>query len=234
MISLYSGTPGSGKSVHLIIQMLNALRWGKHVIANFPIKFNKKEIKKGYEQRFHFWTNENITVDNLINFSVDYDIITKQKEGQVLIVIDEAGGRFNCREYSRSDRAVWIDFMSQHRKLGFDILLVAQNDRMLDRQIRGYIETEVKHRKVNNFGPFWIIPWPVFVGIEYWYTAKQKVESSFFIYRPSIGKRFDTAKLFSGFKLSAELLKKIEDKKEGREHKPTELAVPITAVIKEA
>ena len=42
----------------------------------------------------------------------------------------------------RNDRRNWIDFFSQHRKVGHDFLLVAQNDRMIDRQIRGYIETK--------------------------------------------------------------------------------------------
>ena len=49
---------------------------------------------------------------------------------------------------------------------------------MLDRQIWGYIETEKKHRKVNNFGPFAFLPFTLFVSVEHWYTTKQRVGAS--------------------------------------------------------
>ena len=234
MITLYSGTPGSGKSLHLISLILRCLSWGRLVICNFPILFTDKEKKKGYGDRFFYMTNEEITVDSLISFALDHDMIEKCKESQCLVIIDEAGGRFNCRDFAKSDRSTWIDFFSQHRKLGFDFILVAQNDRMIDRQIRGYIETEKKHRKVNNFGPFWILPFPVFVAIEYWYVAKQRVGSEFFFYRKSIGNRYDSFKMFSGFKLSNELLRRIEEKKSGLvdKEKTTEegFDIPISVI----
>jgi len=231
VITLYSGTPGSGKSLHLISLILRCLKWNRFVISNFPIKFTEKEIKKGYDKCFFYLTNEEITVDNLIMFALEHDMIEKCKESQCLVVIDEAGGRFNCRDFARSDRSAWIDFFSQHRKVGFDFILVAQNDRMIDRQIRGYVETEKRHRKVNNFGPFWILPFPFFVAIEYWYVAKQRVGYEFFFFQKSIGNRYDSFKMFSGFKLSAELLKKIEEKKQGKVSSPVSgFDVPITAV----
>lgn len=217
MISLYTGTPGSGKSLNCIKQILIALKRGKLVIANFPIKFTKKEVKKGYDKRFFYMTNEQITIESLILFALDNNMIEKAKESQCLVVIDEAGGRFNSRDFKKSDRREWIDFFSQHRKIGYDFLLVAQNDRMLDRQIRGYIETEFKHRKVNNFSFFVLLPITTFVTVEYWYTAKQRVGNEFFIYRKKLGNRYDTMKMFSGFTISPELLERIERKRKGED-----------------
>ncbi len=217
MISLYSGTPGSGKSLNCIKQILIALKRGKLVIANFPIKFTKKEVKKGYDKRFFYMTNEQITIESLILFALENNMIEKSKESQCLVVIDEAGGRFNSRDFKKSDRREWIDFFSQHRKIGFDFILVAQNDRMLDRQIRGYIETEYKHRKVNNFSFFIFLPITTFVTVEYWYTAKQRVGNEFFIYRKKLGNRYDTMKMFSGFTISPELLERIERKRKGED-----------------
>lgn len=221
MIVLYTGTPGSGKSLHLITQILKNLKWKRHVISNFPVKFTKREVKKGYEERFNYWPNEKINIENLLEFAMVRGFIEKGKESQALVVIDEAGGRFNCRDFAKSDRREWIDFFSQHRKIGYDFILVAQNDRMLDKQIRGYVETEKKHRKANNFGPFFFIPWPLFVAVEHWYTAKQKVGAEWFIYRPSIGNRYDTMKMFSGFTISPELLARIEARRSG-----TKVAMP--------
>lgn len=161
MITLYTGTPGSGKSLHLIKVILNCLKWGRDVICNFPITFTEKEKEKGYEDRFFYWTNEEITVNNLLEFAIDRDYIQQRKESQCLVVIDEAGGRFNSRDYANKDRSTWLDFFSQHRKLGFDFILVAQQDRMIDRQIRGQIETEKRHRKCNNYSIFALLPFPL-------------------------------------------------------------------------
>lgn len=211
MITLYSGTPGSGKSFHLITVILRMLNKGRFVISNFPIKFTEKEKKRGYEERFFYVPNEEITIEYLIKFSIEKGMYQKKKESQCLVAIDEAGGRFNCRDFKNSNRAEWIDFFSQHRKLGYDFILVAQNDKMIDKQIRNLFEYEKKHRKINNFSIFEFLPFTVFVVIEYWYTIKQRLGAEFFMYRKSISNRYDSMKLFSGFKLSQEMLRKIEN-----------------------
>lgn len=226
MIVLYTGTPGSGKSLHLITIIFRALRRGRYVISNFPVRFNEKEIKKGYDKRFFYYTNEQITVESMINFAIDYGMIEKCQENQCMVIIDEAGGRYNCRDFKNSDRAEWIDFFSQHRKLGFDFILVAQSDRMIDRQIRGYVEIEKKHRKINNYGPFFLLPFPVFVAVEHWYTARQRVGCEFFFFRQKVADRYDSMKLFTGFKLSEALLEKIEAKKRGDSEKIEHVEIP--------
>ena len=38
MISYYSGTPGSGKSLHVAMQIYDWIQRGKNVIANFDIR----------------------------------------------------------------------------------------------------------------------------------------------------------------------------------------------------
>lgn len=219
MITLYSGTPGSGKSYHAIELILSMLSKGRYVIANFPIKFTQKQIKKGIDKLFYYYPNEKITIDELIEFALEKDFIGKGKESQCLVVIDEAGGRFNCRDFRDSMRKEWIDFFSQHRKLGFDFILVAQNDRMLDRQIRGYLEYEKKHRKINNFSAFSFLPLTVFVAVEYWYALKQRTGSEFVLFKKRISNQYDSMALFSGFTLSSELIKRIEEKKAGIEKK---------------
>ena len=234
MVTLYTGTPGSGKSLHLIKLIITVLGWGRDVICNFPITFTPKEIAKGYDKKFFYMTNQQITVNSLLEFAIEHDYFEKKKESQCLVVIDEAGGRFNSRDYKDSDRSAWLDLFSQHRKCGFDFILVAQQDRMIDRQIRGQIETEKMHRKVNNFGPFFILPFPLFVCIETWYVAKVRVGSEFFLYHKKFGNKYDSMKMFEGFKLSKELLEKIELRKQSKQQVKIEVSdVSIDAVFKE-
>ncbi len=217
MITLYSGTPGSGKSLHLIKVILRNLSYGREVICNFPITFTKAEIEKGYDKRFFYKTNDEITVNSLLEFAIDHDYFEKKKESQCVVIIDEAGGRFNSRDYSSKDRSQWIDFFSQHRKAGFDFILVAQQDRMIDRQIRGFVETEKVHRKTNNFGPFKYLRKPLFVCIENWYVAKQRVGAEYFFFKKKVADRYDSYRMFEGFKMSPELLAKIEARKNGNQ-----------------
>lgn len=245
-IVLYTGTPGSGKSLHLVSVILANLKRGLHVICNFAIKFNDKEISQGYDKRFHYMQNDQITVNSLLEFAIDHGYFELKQEDQCVVVIDEAGGRYNPRDYNNKDRTEWIDYFSQHRKTGLTFILSAQMDKMIDKQIRGFIETEKKHRKVNNFGLFALLPFPVFVAIEYWYVAKQRVGADFFRYRKSNGDRYDTMKMFEGFKLSPELMKKIEERKASAEL-PADLEesvfkkgldqtygdIPITAIFKD-
>jgi len=230
MITLYTGTPGSGKSLHLIELILRVLSWGRDVICNFPITFTEKEIQKGYDKRFYYKTNDEITVNFLLEHAIMNDYFERKKESQCLVVIDEAGGRFNSRDYANKDRSQWIDFFSQHRKAGFDFILVAQQDRMIDRQIRGFIETEKVHRKCNNFGPFAILPFPLFVCVENWYVAKHRVGSEFFLFRKKIASRYDSMKMFEGFKLSQELLAKIEERKQRRSEEPVTVEVSDASI----
>ena len=46
MIYLYSGTPGSGKSLHTARVIYYSLKRGFPVIANFPINLDKIKCKK--------------------------------------------------------------------------------------------------------------------------------------------------------------------------------------------
>lgn len=154
MIYLYSGTPGSGKSLHLARIMKSWLnRWKAPVIGNFS--FNASACApKGWGSYLEV-TNSQLTPEFLIKFATKYKELRGWghiPEEHILLVIDECQLLFNAREWSKGNRAAWISFFSQHRKFGYRIILVAQFDRMIDRQIRSLIEYEYIHRKVSNIG----------------------------------------------------------------------------------
>lgn len=151
MINLYSGTPGSGKSLHAIKKIKEYYFNKKWVITNFDVNFFWDGKKYGKYLRLK---NECLNVYTLQNISKEYcnEIKRRVKEEEILLVIDEAQLIFNTREWSSPDRKEWISFFSQHRKLGYHIILISQHAEMLDKQIRALIEYEHIHRKIANLG----------------------------------------------------------------------------------
>lgn len=202
MISLYSGTPGAGKSLHLARIISNRLRAGKPVIGNFPLSCENLKSRKLGE--YLEVDNLELTVDLLVRCSRGVQELQgrRLKEGEILLVIDESQILFNSRDYGRKDRAGWLSFFTQHRKLGYEVILVAQFDRMLDRQIRALVEYEYRHRKVSNYGVVGFLMSAVFLGnlfvsVKIWYPMKEKVGSEFFVARKKYYSLYDTFSLFS-------------------------------------
>lgn len=202
MITLYSGTPGAGKSLHLASRLYHWMQYkNAPIIGNFHCNFSAIKKQKG---SFLYLDNSELTPERLLWFSKNYrDYVGRRvREGEILLVIDEAQLLFNSREWVKSDRAEWCSFFTQHRKLGYEVVLVAQFDRMLDRQIRSLIEYEWIHRKVSNFGIQGKIMslfcgGRLFVAVKVWYPLKEKVGSEFFFYKKKFSDIYDTYALFS-------------------------------------
>lgn len=150
MIYLYSGSPGSGKTLHAVSQILQNLRRDLPVIANFPI--NGEYAK--HPEMFRYGDNSEVTPDVLMEASKAYweAVGGHVKEDSMLLVLDECQLIFNTRDWRNNKR--WISFFTQHRKMGYRVILIAQNLDMLDKQIRPLIEYEYKHRKMVNAGFF--------------------------------------------------------------------------------
>lgn len=203
LIELYSGTPGSGKSLHAAEIIYWRLTVGKPVIGNFYIE--PAYIKK-YKNTYFYVPNEEMTPEVLYDFSKTYfaEPGREYKEDSILLVIDECQLLFNARAWSRTDRAGWLSFFTQHRKYGYLVILVAQNDRMLDRQVRSLIEYEEVHRKVSNFGLFGaflkgILHKDVFFSVRRWYPLKEKVGLYMFVPKKRYYCLYDTRAIFDNF-----------------------------------
>lgn len=203
MIWLYSGTPGSGKSYHLAKDVYSRLRQGKAVISNTT--FNLSYIQKPNRFNFKYVDNSELTVEYLEEYAKNHH--KQGKEGQTLVVIDEAAVKFNSRDYQAKDRMRWLTFFSQHRKLGYNVILVAQSDRMIDRQIRSVIEYDVKHRKISNLNIIGLIMSLVMMGtlfmcVTYWYGVREVSDRQVIRYRRRIGKFYNTYQIIRNDKPS--------------------------------
>ncbi len=197
MIDLYSGTPGSGKSLHTAERLYFWLRLGKPAICNFNIDLPAVSKKQWQRLKFTYLPNDKLKVKWLIEYARNYWKEKPIKEDGILLVIDEAQLIFNAREWAKQGRSDWLSFFSQHRKYGYHIILVAQFDRMIDRQIRSLIEYEYVHRKVSNFGIkgkalSLVMGGHMFVAVKVWYAMNEKVESEFFRARKRFYRLYDT------------------------------------------
>lgn len=161
MIELYTGTPGSGKSLHAAHEIRMALTKPRGadqpVIANFDV--NLTDVKR--PNAFHYVPNEELTPDFITSFADDFwsNVDRPFEEDYILVVLDEVQLIFNSRDWQskgrqgRNDsRMDWLAFLSQHRKYGIKVILIAQSAKMIDNQFRMLVEYEINHRKVSNMG----------------------------------------------------------------------------------
>lgn len=198
MIWLYSGTPGSGKSYHAVFDILKKVkRKNKNkVIANFPLTF-KKDIHKN---NFMYIDNSDMTIEFLENYARKNHLVGI--EGQTLVVVDEAQILFNSRDWGTNSkkRMDWIKFFSKHRKYGYNFIMIAQFDKMIDKQIRALIEYEIAHFKMNNF--FWFLPTTFFLCVERWYGQKMKTGHQVIPYRKKISSAYNSYTTFDDTSIS--------------------------------
>lgn len=192
MIYLYSGTPGSGKSLDLARILYN--NKDSYFIVNFPTTLQQERNR----HIFYISDWNKVKPDELAKFSEKYFKNHKFKEGALTIIIDEAQIYFNSREWSKSNRLDWLRFFTNHRHFGFDIILACQNSMMLDRQIRNLIEIEVIHRKINNMGAggvfvraLFLSP-TLFIKIRYYFPLKMKEGHEYFRYKKKYAKIYDS------------------------------------------
>lgn len=196
-IVLFSGRPGSGKSYDAMRQIRNSLKYkGRPVIANFEVICDEN-----WKGDFAYLPNSGIDSRVLVAFANDYWSNHQFKEDGILLVLDEAQLLWNSRTWNDPNRMAFLEFMSQHRKYGYKIILIAQSDIMIDKQFRTLIEYECNHRKLGNYGRFGFVLNLLFLGgvfyaCTYYYAQKVKVGGEWFRYSKRISDMYDSYKSF--------------------------------------
>lgn len=202
MIFLYSGTPGSGKSLHVARDIRDSLLYKrKPVVCNFDVNSSLRN----YSKLFCYVPNADLGPEMLYDFSRRHFAGKQVREDEILLVIDEAQLVFNSRTWqdrgASQRRMDWIEFFSQHRHYGFKIVLIAQFDRMLDRQIRSLIEIEVNHRKLANFGMRGLLlslPFggKLFAAVSFYYGLRERVGCTWLLPRRAYFRVYDSYNRF--------------------------------------
>lgn len=235
MINFFTGRPGNGKSLHMAMIIYQEMKKGKNVIANFEInehvfdKFDKKH--PGRRGTFIYVSNTEFLNSSYLPYMENSRLKQPPKdrypyleglygyatqfhkknyrgqiiEGQTLLVLDECQELFNSRSWNRSDRLEWCSFFRQHRHYGFDVYLISQDDKVIDKQIRSILQYEWEHRCVNNYKLLgrimgFLAGGKVFVYVKRMYGIKgkdAKVKSKFFNGQPRYYSFYDSYKTFT-------------------------------------
>lgn len=196
MIELYTGAPGSFKSYHATergIQKISALK-NNEVVANFPLKPKRRGRDRGV---WCFRDDEDITPGFLIRRSLERGYFGH--ESACLLIIDEAGIKFNARDWQVNPmvRKSWIKFFALSRHFGYDVILVAQEERMIDRQIRNLAEFNVKHVNLRSHWLLkWFVWWKMYVAVSFWQAGNFRGQAVPGIFKPWIANRYDSIRAF--------------------------------------
>lgn len=153
-IDIYTGVPGSGKSLHAaadIREALNAARRVQPVIANFRLS---PDAPVAHPENFRYIPNEEMSAGKLVDFACEFwdSGVARFREDYILLYIDECQLLFNSRRWSDKSRMAYLEFLSQSRKFGYRVVLIAQGAKMVDNQFRMLIDVEHNHRRVSSMG----------------------------------------------------------------------------------
>lgn len=158
MISLYSGLSDSGLITNLGRKILNYLLVAKkNVIANFRIDMDlitKKGKRKASE--FVYLTNHEITVEFLKEYSLRNHI--RGADSQTVLIINKVELLLsdNCYRNSEQCKSL-VNFFVTCKYYGYDIILVAENDSYICKNMREIIGLDFKHKKINKFLPLFVV-----------------------------------------------------------------------------
>ncbi|HEX6472864.1 MAG TPA: zonular occludens toxin domain-containing protein [Streptosporangiaceae bacterium] len=115
---------------------------------------------------------------------------TCRREGRGRMVLDEAHNWMNARTWDsdpsgKSDskgaavarRLAVVRFFSQHRKLGWEVFLITQDEANVDRQVRSLFEYLIRLRNLRNFkvAGVRLIPFNLFLAIWGWNDPSHSV-----------------------------------------------------------
>lgn len=197
-IYCYTGTVGTGKSLDAARQLRWHLRIGKPAVGNFELS---PEANIPGRESYTYIPNEELTPEWLWSYAASYWGDKRVREDTILLIVDECQCLWNSRRWSDRDRLSWVEFMSQSRKAGYEILLIAQSAKMVDNQFRMLIEYEVAHRKLSKYGFWgWLLALPfrgrVFSRQVSLMQTGEVMERGLYYGRKSLFEMYDTFKRF--------------------------------------
>lgn len=187
MIAAVQGVPGAGKTYYGMRVIAQAILAGKFVATNVKLVDDWPErianttvlrwMPRRRAQKMAEWRRRVAyveDVDELARIRLGTRGFEKQLEGRGVVVLDEAGEWLDSRSWAddKDKRHRTNRFFRQHRKLGWDVYLIAQDVEHIDKQVRDLAEFTVTLRNLRRFKPFLGIPlWPfgnLFLALWFW------------------------------------------------------------------
>lgn len=174
MITAIQGTPGSGKSATAVADMAEFLFAGGVVATNFSLSPDWLDVLCNHSLRYRLGLVDRAlyrrslydrcwkvgTHHTIMSLGRQLRGMTKRKGFQGLgrLYLDESQLIFNCRDWNKNKG--FIEFFTQHRKLGWDVYLLTHTLDMIDKQIRDLVEYETRLRDLQNVKILGLVPMP--------------------------------------------------------------------------
>lgn len=168
MITLFVGSPGSGKTYEAVDKIVRNLRAGRTVCTNIDgmeVEKHQHYLRElaglddiEFASRFIF-----LQRDDVLRF---WAVVTESRElgsefvpvqrhicpPGSLVIIDETHKFFNSRDWQSQANRSLADWASTHRHEGYDVIFITQVADKIDKQVRSLAEWTYFFRKVNFLG----------------------------------------------------------------------------------
>jgi Zonular occludens toxin (Zot) len=170
MIHFISGKPGAGKSLYCMRLIVDELRRSNRpIVTNLPIKIGELNdylqddpcdvvgrvflIDDDEMGRFWEFRGSRKAVYTNDSYKVEADDIG------VFYVLDELHIKFNARAWASTGKGA-LFYLSQHRKIGDDVICATQSINNVDKQFRSVAQdfTYISNNSKKRLGPFRLPP----------------------------------------------------------------------------
>jgi adenosyl cobinamide kinase/adenosyl cobinamide phosphate guanylyltransferase len=185
-ISLVTGPLGTGKSFYAIRKAVDSLESGKVVITNFPMspdwtdrvvdRHPVRWVIPGRRRKLKAkWRASTMVVPDIATL-----VRIRLKgvgEGRGVVILDEVHRWMNSRTWKDEDRLKIVEWFSLSRKLGFDVYLITQDSKNVDRQVRDLFEYHIQLANIKRFKVLGIpvMPFNLFLAIWQWHGAGKAI-----------------------------------------------------------
>jgi hypothetical protein len=199
MIYIVTGKLGSGKSLLTVQRMIDYAAEGRRIAANFRVDFAPicTQPNSSLSKTSMMVLPPIPTSKDLLALGMGGDF--EDKAG--CLVLDECAQFLNSRTWQGDDRHELINWMLHARKRCWDVFLIVQHERMLDKQIRDALaEYIVVVRRTDRMKfPFLPFKMPrLHIGtVRYGLEANAMIADRWFTRGTDPMKCYDTREIFS-------------------------------------
>jgi hypothetical protein len=184
VITVVTGPPGNGKSLYGVRAIAHALERGKPVATNIALRSDLgpfvarrgnvvRRLVPGRTDRVAELRERHVFSSDDPNELLRVRL-RGAGESRGLMVLDEAPDWLNSREFSDRDRKGLTRWFRKHRHYGWDVLLIAQDLEMIDKQVRVNYEYHVHMRNLRRAKVAGVTIFPVnlFLGTHTWHQTR--------------------------------------------------------------
>lgn len=180
MITLICGVPGAGKSLFAVDLVIDELRLGnRDIITNLALY--KDLIAEYLHNKYGDSSN---TRERLIVVS-DLQRFWELRKRETLFVLDECQIFFGARNWANSPPEL-LAYLSQHRKLGDDVIAITQHYQLIEKQFRQLVQESIFLKNLSYIKFFGVRMPKRIVGNKYYGIPATTMEKPLEVFTKSI------------------------------------------------